>query len=139
MALGLALTAPAWAQQDTDARFKQIYRQEWAWRTGQSGISASGESQPNNGRLDQVDAKSQQERLDEWRKVISQLDAIDVKQLSPAEQVNYAVYREQIRNFIADQQFQQWQMPFNSDSAFWSELSDDLEGDELRSEGDYRH
>ncbi len=85
MALGLALTAPAWAQQDTDARFKQIYRQEWAWRTGQSGISASGESQPNNGRLDQVDAKSQQERLDEWRKVISQLDAIDVKQLSPAE------------------------------------------------------
>ena len=139
MALGLALTAPAWAQQDTDARFKQIYRQEWAWRTGQSGISASGESQPNNGRLDQVDAKSQQERLDEWRKVISQLDAIDVKQLSPAEQVNYAVYREQIRNFNADQQFQQWQMPFNSDSAFWSELSDDLEGDELRTEGDYRH
>ena len=138
MALGLALTAPTWAQQDNDARFKQIYRQEWAWRIGQTGISASGESQPNNGRLDQVDAKSQQERLDEWRNVMSQLDAIDVKQLSPAEQVNYAVYREQIRNFIADQQFQQWQMPFNSDSAFWSELSDDLEGDELRTESDYR-
>ena len=138
MALGLALTAPTWAQQDNDARFKQIYRQEWAWRIGQAGISASGESQPNNGRLDQVDAKSQQERLDEWRNVMSQLDAIDVKQLSPAEQVNYAVYREQIRNFIADQQFQQWQMPFNSDSAFWSELSDDLEGDELRTESDYR-
>ena len=98
MALGLALTAPTWAQQDNDARFKQIYRQEWAWRIGQAGISASGESQPNNGRLDQVDAKSQQERLDEWRNVMSQLDAIDVKQLSPAEQVNYAVYREQIRN-----------------------------------------
>ena len=138
MALGLALTAPTWAQQDNDARFKQIYRQEWAWRIGQAGISASGESQPNNGRLDQVDAKSQQERLDEWRNVMSQLDAIDVKQLSPAEQVNYAVYHEQIRNFIADQQFQQWQMPFNSDSAFWSELSDDLEGDELRTESDYR-
>jgi uncharacterized protein (DUF885 family) len=138
MALGLALTLPAWAQQDADARFKQIYQQEWAWRNGQSGISTSGESQPNNGRLDQVDAKSQQERLDEWRKVMSQLDAIDVKQLSAAEQVNYAVYREQIRNFIADQQFQQWQMPFNSDSAFWSELNDDLGSDELRTESDYR-
>jgi uncharacterized protein (DUF885 family) len=137
--MGLVSTAPAWAQQDADTRFKQIYQQEWAWRTGQSGISASGESQPNNGRLDQVDAKSQQERLDQWRKVMSQLDAIDVAQLSPAEQVNDAVYREQIRNFIADQQFQQWQMPFNSDSAFWSELSDDLDGDELRTESDYRH
>ncbi|MBE1162075.1 DUF885 domain-containing protein [Dyella acidiphila] len=138
LALGLALALPAIAQQDADARFKQIYRQEWAWRNGQSGISTSGEPQPNNGRLDQVDANSQQERLVYWQKVMSQLDALDLKQLSPAEQVNYAVYREQIRNFIADQQFKQWQMPFNSDSAFWSELDDDLGGDGLRTETDYR-
>ncbi|HTV85530.1 MAG TPA: DUF885 family protein [Dyella sp.] len=139
MALGLVLTLPAAAQQSADAHFRQIYQQEWAWRTGQSGISTSGESQPSNGRLDQVDAKSQQERLDTWRKVMDELNAIDVKQLSPAEQVNYAVYREQIRNFIADQQFMQWQMPFNSDSAFWSELDDDLDGGNLRTETDYRH
>jgi uncharacterized protein (DUF885 family) len=139
IALGLALTLPAFAQQDADARFKQIYQQEWAWRTGQSGVSTSGEPQPNNGRLDQVDAQSQQERLDYWRKVMSQLDAIDVKQLTPADQVNYAVYREQIRNFVADQAFQQWQMPFNSDSAFWSELNDDLQSDDLHNESDYRH
>nr|WP_233511206.1 DUF885 family protein [Dyella psychrodurans] len=138
IALGLVLTLPALAQQGADAHFKQIYQQEWAWRTGQAGISTSGESQPNNGRLDQVDAKSQQQRLDEWRKVMTQLDAIDIKQLSPAEQVNYAVYREQIRNFIADQEFKQWQMPFNSDSAFWSELDDDLESNNLRTEGDFR-
>ncbi|WP_233840234.1 DUF885 family protein [Dyella sp. 2HG41-7] len=138
VAAGLLLTAPAFAQQNADARFKQIYEKEWAWRTGQAGVSASGESQPNNGRLDQVDAKRQQARLDYWQKVMSQLDAIDAKQLSPAEQVNYAVYREQIHNFIADQTFMQWQMPFNSDSAFWSELYDDLGGDGLRTETDYR-
>ncbi|MFK2899566.1 DUF885 family protein [Dyella jejuensis] len=135
----MALALPALAQQHADARFRQIYQQEWAWRTGQAGISASGESQPNNGRLDQVDAKSQQQRLDYWQKVMRQLDAIDVQQLTPADQVNYAVYREQIRNFIADQQFKQWQMPFNSDSAFWSELDDDLGEDALHSETDYRH
>ncbi|GLQ50795.1 hypothetical protein GCM10010872_22440 [Dyella flava] len=139
LTLGLALAIPALAQENADTHFRQIYQQEWAWRTGQSGISASGESQPNTGRLDQVDAKSQQERLDYWQKVMSQLDAIDVKQLTPAEQVNYAVYREQIHNFIADEQFKQWQMPFNSDSAFWSELDDDLGSDSLRTETDYRH
>ena len=140
LAAGLLLTAPAFAQQaSADARFKQLYQQEWAWRTGQAGVSASGEAQPNSGRLDQVDAKSQQERLDYWQKVMRQLDAIDPKALSPAQQVNYAIYREQIRNFIADQQFKQWQMPFNSDSAFWSGLDDSLGNDALRSESDYRH
>jgi uncharacterized protein (DUF885 family) len=138
MALVFALAVPAWAQQDADVRFRQIYQQEWAWRTGQAGISASGESQPNNGRLDDVDAASQQQRLDYWRKVMQQLDAVDVQQLSPENRVNYAVYREQIRNFIADQQFKQWQMPFNSDSAFWSDVGYELGGDHLRSVDDYR-
>jgi uncharacterized protein (DUF885 family) len=135
---GLLLALPAFAQQSADAQLKAIYEQEWAWRIGQAGVSASGESQPNNGRLDQVDAKSQQQRLDYWRKVMSRLDAIDARQLSPDEQVNDAIYREQIRDFIADQQFMQWQMPFNSDSAFWSELYDDLGADALHTETDYR-
>jgi uncharacterized protein (DUF885 family) len=138
LGLGLLLSMPAIAQQSADARFKQIYEKEWAWRTGQAGVSASGEAQPNNGRLDQVDARRQQERLVHWQNVMEQLDAIDAKQLSPAEQVNAAIYREQIRNFIADQQFKQWQMPFNSDSAFWSELYNDLGADNLRNETDYR-
>jgi uncharacterized protein (DUF885 family) len=86
-------------------RFKQIYQQEWAWRTGQAGVSTSGESQPNNGRLDDVDAASQQQRLDYWQHVLKQLDGIDVAQLSPANRVNAAVYREQIGNFVADQHF----------------------------------
>ncbi|MCP4514782.1 MAG: DUF885 family protein, partial [Delftia sp.] len=118
----------------TDDRFRTIYQHEWAWRTGQAGASAK----PDNSRLDSVDATSQQQRLDYWRKVMQQLDAIDVKQLSQADKVNYAVYREQIRNFIADQQFKQWQMPFNSDSSFWGDLGYELGGDNLRSAADYQ-
>ncbi len=120
-----------------DARFKTLYSTEWAWRTGKAGVSASGESQPNNGRLDDVDAASQQLRLDYWKHVRTQLDRIDVAQLSPANQVNYAVYREQIGNFIADQQFRNWQMPFNSDSAFWSDIGYELGGGKLRTSADY--
>ncbi|MBD8898777.1 DUF885 family protein [Rhodanobacter sp. DHG33] len=139
LVLGLALAAPTWAaQQDADARFKQIYTDEWAWRTGQSGISTSGEAQPNNGNLDSVDAASQQQRLDYWQHVLKQLDGIDTIQLSPENRENYAVYREQIRNFVADQKFMNWQMPFNSDSAFWSDIGDDLGSDRLRTLDDYR-
>jgi uncharacterized protein (DUF885 family) len=139
LALGLALAAPAWAAQDTDMHFRQIYSTEWTWRTGQAGVSASGESQPNNGRLDQVDATRQQQRLDYWQHVLKQLDGIDAAKLSPENQVNYAVYREQIGNFVANQKFKSWQMPFNSDSAFWSDIGYELGGDHLRTADDYKN
>jgi uncharacterized protein (DUF885 family) len=129
--------APTNAAAGADARFKDIYRTEWAWRTGQAGISTSGESQPNDGRLDDVDATSQQLRLAYWQDVLKKLDGVDVAQLSPANQVNYAIYREQIGNFVADQRFKNWQMPFNSDSAFWSDIRYALGGDHLRTARDY--
>jgi uncharacterized protein (DUF885 family) len=131
------LTAPAWAAQDSNARFKHIYTTEWAWRTGQAGVSASGEAQPNSGRLNAVDAASQQQRLDYWQGVLRQLEGIDAAQLSPANQINYAIYREQIGNFVANQQFKNWQMPFNSDSAFWSDIGYELGADHLRTADDY--
>lgn len=131
-----ALPAGA-AVASADARFKDIYSAEWNWRTGQAGISTSGEVQPNNARLDQVDAASQQRRLDYWQGVLKKLDGIDAAQLSPANQVNFAIYSAQIGNFVANQQFMNWQMPFNSDSAFWSDIGYELGGDRLRTARDY--
>ncbi|TAL74346.1 MAG: DUF885 family protein [Rhodanobacter sp.] len=123
---------------NADARFTAIYTAEWAWRTGRADIRASGEVQPNTGRLDDVDAASQARRLAYWQAVMRELDGIDRTQLSADNQVNYAVYREQIANFIADQQHKQWQMPFNSDSAFWSDIGYQLGDDALRTTADYR-
>jgi uncharacterized protein (DUF885 family) len=137
LAAGLTLASAVHAN-DADDRFRAIYTHEWAWRTGQGDISASGEPQPNDGRLDNVDAASQQRRLEKWQAVRAQLDALDTARLSPAEQVNYAVYRAQIENLLADQRFRTWQMPFNSDSAFWSDLGYELNGDRLRTPADYR-
>jgi uncharacterized protein (DUF885 family) len=122
---------------DADTQFRSIYGAEWAWRTGQAGVSASGEPQPNEGRLDDVGAASQQQRLDHWQHVLNQLDRIDVARLSAGHQVDYAIYREQIGNFVADQKFGNWQMPFNSDSAFWSDIGYELGGDRLRTAADY--
>lgn len=124
---------------DADARFHAIYSQEWAWRSGQSGISSSGEALPGDGRLDSVDAAIQQARQDRWQQVLKDLDAIDLDALSPGERVNYEVYRAQIANLLADQRFKLWQMPFNSDSSFWGDIGYQLHGDHLRSVDDYEH
>ncbi|HET8899079.1 MAG TPA: DUF885 family protein [Rhodanobacteraceae bacterium] len=141
--LALLLLLPALAvhaarSSDADQQFKSIYTTEWAWRTQQSSLSASGESQPSAGRLDNVDAASQAKRLAYWQRVMHKLDAIEVASLSPVARTNYAIYKAQIANFIADQTFKQWQMPFNSDSAFWSDFSYEFAHRQPRTADDYR-
>jgi uncharacterized protein (DUF885 family) len=122
-----------------DDAFTALYTKEWAWRNGQAGILTSGEAQPGNGRLDTVDAASQAKRLAYWNDVLAQLDRIDPKTLSGTTRVDYEVYRAQITNLAAAQRFGAWQMPFNSDSAFWSDIGYVLRGDDLRTRDDYRH
>lgn len=143
LAVGLLSLADAAAAPSTaadggaDARFKLVYSTEWAWRTGHP-IDGAPAAAPDNSRLDTVDADSQQLRLDYWQRVIKQLDAIDVTRLTPADRVNFEVYYAQVSNLLADQKFKTWQMPFNSDSAFWSDVGYELGGDHLRSLDDYR-
>ncbi|TAL93239.1 MAG: DUF885 family protein, partial [Rhodanobacter sp.] len=143
LALGLlslvqAAPAPASAADGSaDAQFTRIYNTEWAWRTGHPAAGASAAA-PDNSRLDDVGALSQQRRLDYWQHVLEQLDALDVTKLTAANRVNFEVYHAQISNLLADQKFKTWQMPFNSDSAFWSDVDYELGGDHLRRVGDYR-
>lgn len=138
LAATLSLTAVAAPASSADGRFRDIYTREWAWRTGQSGISSSGEIQPGEGRLDSVDPATQQARQKRWQAVLDQLDAIDPGALSSKERVNYAIYHAQIANLLAAQQFKTWQMPFNSDSSFWGDIGYELHGDQLRSAADYQ-
>ncbi|URX63676.1 DUF885 family protein [Luteibacter anthropi] len=122
-----------------DDTFRSIYEKEWAWRNGQAGILTSGEAQPGSGQLNTVDAASQGKRLAYWNDVLAQLDRIDPKTLSDAERVNYEIYHEQIHNLAAAQRFHQWEMPFNSDSAFWSDIGYVLRGNDLHTREDYRN
>ena len=54
--------------------------------------------------------------------MLHKLDAIPAAELSADNQVNLAVYRPQIENLAADIRFRDYEMPFNSDSQFWSDL-----------------
>ena len=132
--------APAVVPASADATFRAIYQAEWAWRTQQ----ASGwdeDSDVGDGtqqmRLPDVGPEAQTRRLAYLTDVLRRLDAIDPGMLSPAEQVNYAVYRPQIAHKVASLRFRDYQMPFNADSAFWSNL-DFMAGAELRDAAAYR-
>jgi uncharacterized protein (DUF885 family) len=54
--------------------------------------------------------------------LLRQLNAIPAAQLSADERINAAIFRTILENNIADARFREWEMPFNSDSNFWTYL-----------------
>ena len=104
-----------------DTRLRRIYNDEWKWRVEQfPGLE--GPDKPVPDHLSREDAATQAMRLRHWEEVLHQLDAIPRGELSAEEQVNYDVFRPEIENFIANQKFRDYEMPANSDSAFWSDF-----------------
>jgi uncharacterized protein (DUF885 family) len=121
-AVGLMVEISGCQQQreDANARFQALYTAEWKWR--QHEFVHDGDSEAVANRLPEADAATQDARLKFWEEVLRKLDAIPRAELSPEQQVNYDVYRPQIQVLIANQRFRDYQMPVNSNTAFWTDL-----------------
>lgn len=107
----------------TEARFQALYKREWTWRELELARADEGDAVAIVGYLPKVDPATQARRLSYWQDVVTQLDAISERDLSPTEAVNYEVYRDQISTLISQQKFKEYEKPFNSDSSFWSNLN----------------
>lgn len=123
-----------------DAAFRAIYESEWAWREREFGKSGSEDGEPSvdPAHLPDVGAAAQRRRLAKWDEVLARLRVIDPATLSPAEQVNYAVYRPQVENLAAAVRLRDYEMPFNSDSSFWANLAF-MADEDLRDAQAYRN
>jgi len=141
LAAAPATTAPASVANESpaDAAFRAIYEKEWAWRQAGGGeASEDGDAPASASRLPDVSAAAQQARLKVWEDVLAQLDRLDVKSLSDAQQINYAIYRDQVFNLAQEVRLRTYEMPFNSDSSFWSNLSF-MARREMKTAQDYRN
>jgi uncharacterized protein (DUF885 family) len=128
LVLAGAAVAPARAdtlKADTaDARFEALYKAEWAWRQEQFPGLDNEDSQAGkyDDRLPKVDAATQAQQRAYWDGVLRTLAAIGQAELSSENRISYAVYKPQIENLAAGIRFRAYEMPFNSDSQFWSDL-----------------
>jgi uncharacterized protein (DUF885 family) len=104
-------------------RFRALYTREWAWREAEF-VGEDDENRANKpaDHLPRVDPASQAMRERYWSLVRKDLDAIDPSALGAADRVDYEVYCAQIDVLLANQRWKTWQMPFNSDSAFWTNI-----------------
>ena len=120
-----AALLPVSAQAESaDARFKALYTTEWDWRRTELPYVDDTPTKPIVDHLPKLDEASQQKRLAYWTEALKTLDTIPRTQLSPAAQVDYDVYRPQLEVLIAGQHLRDYEMPANSDTAFWTEFSE---------------
>jgi uncharacterized protein (DUF885 family) len=109
------------ADQSADAQLRAIYTSEWKWRE-QQFPDQGDDKKPVADHLPKVDAATQTMRLHYYEDVLKRLNAVPRAQLSRDEQLNYDVYRPETEDTIADLKFRDYEMPANSDSAFWTDL-----------------
>jgi uncharacterized protein (DUF885 family) len=108
---------------NADGRLRALYDGYAAWdaRESEQFEDAKGETK-STAHLPHVDAASQTRRAAYLKNLLAQLNAIDSKSLSEPERVNAAVLRTVLENALGEARFRQWEMPFNSDSSFWTYL-----------------
>src|SRR5262249_30688091 len=105
-----------------DEQLRAIYTEEWKWRLEQfTGLE--GVTKPVPDRLPKVDPATQEMRLRYWQDVLHKLDTVPRAQLSQQEQINDDVYRTEMEYVVADQKFGDYELPANSVSAFWTDVS----------------
>ncbi|WP_083537668.1 DUF885 family protein [Pseudoxanthomonas mexicana] len=118
------LHALAFAPSDADQRFQALYEKEWKWRQEQTGqADEDADTSGDKRRLPDVSADAQLARLQVWEQVLKDLDGLDATALSPENRMNLAIYRPQVENLADKVRLRAYEMPFNSDSSFWSNLS----------------
>jgi uncharacterized protein (DUF885 family) len=113
-------------QSSADARLRALYDGYSTWDAAESAVfeNSRGEIEAAD-HLPKVDLASQQRRAAHLQELLAKLNAIPEAQLSPGERVNAAVFRTLLENAISDAHFRLWEMPFNSDSSFWTYLDSD--------------
>jgi len=124
-ASGQAEPVAAAARSAADQRLKALYNGYAAWDAGETANfqNAAGETKPTD-HLPKIDAATQQRRAAHLQELLTQLNAIPEAQLSAEEKVNAAVFRTVLENAISELRFRLWEMPFNSDSNFWTYLNE---------------
>lgn len=128
LVLALAFSAPAYAQSapsTADQELQALYQGYWDWQVAEYGwIEKADGSVDPGAKLASYTANAYRARAAKAAEVLAKLDAIDAPALSVNERVNAAVLRAALEETIGNARFAEWEMPFDSDSNFWSYLDE---------------
>lgn len=120
-----ALSTPLAAQGSSgDAALFALAEEYHDYRLAESGMIETPEGDSEAGaRLWSVTPEAEQERAASAAQFLERLGRIDRDSLSDDAQINATVLETLLKEQIGDARFSEWEMPFDSDSNFWSYLA----------------
>lgn len=115
---------PLAAQGNADARLAALTDGWYAYQLAEYNQieQADGSTEPGD-RYWSATPAANLARADRARATLAEVDAIPAAHLSPSARVDAAVFRTLLEEQIGDARFREWEMPFDSDSDFWSYLA----------------
>ena len=109
------------AANSADAALQALYGEYWDWQVREYGMIERADGSTEEGpTIASATPAAQKARAAAAAAFRTRLDTIDRAALSPAERTNAAVLRAALTETIEDARFSEWEMPFDSDSNFWS-------------------
>lgn len=118
------VVAPLQAQETADDRLSALTGEYYAYQLAQykQVEEGNGSTAPGN-ELASVTPEAHLARAAKAEEFLQRLTALDENALSPSSRTDAAVFRTLLESDIGDARFREWEMPFDSDSSFWSYLA----------------
>ncbi|MDX1584586.1 MAG: DUF885 domain-containing protein, partial [Thermoanaerobaculia bacterium] len=102
----------------------QIFDEEWELRLGENPLLATSVGvHAYDDRMPDVSAEAVRRSADRRREILDRLGKIDREKLSIQDRINYTIFRDQMRDFVAEWEYGAYQIPLNSDSGFHSSMA----------------
>ena len=135
----LACAAPA-AAQTASADLARLFADERAFVYREDPLSATSAGiHDHDDRLASVTPQTQARQTHENEAYLNRLRSIDRAQLSHQEQVSYDLFEFMIGQRVRFARYDDWRLPFNSDSGFYSEILLIDDAQTLRTVRDYEN
>jgi len=138
-ALAAALASPL-AASDAPTRFQDLTERQWQWTLREFPTFATSVGVHDyDDRLGDVSLAAVGRRDAETRAFLAELDAIPVAELSPADQVDAAIFRTQLEEAVDSVRFGEPYLPLNADSGFHTSFALLYMGSPFSTPQDYRN
>lgn len=116
--------APLAAQETADDQLAALADEYQDYRLASFGFVETESGATRQGdALWSVTPEAWRTRAAQYRQFLSRLDALEGEGFSNDAKTDALVLRTLLESEIGDAQFSEWEMPFNSDSNFWSYLA----------------
>lgn len=124
IAAACVAAVPAQAQETANDRLSALTGEYYEYQLAQyKQIEEGNGSTAPGGELASVTPEAQLARAAKAEELLARLEALDESAFDPSAKIDAAVFRTLLEIEIGDARFREWEMPFDSDSNFWSYLA----------------